>query len=81
MFFLTAPVKSISKDELNGCVLYLFNALEDRNADVRKSSNEAVFPFMLHLGYEGMSKHVSRIKVTLNVFLKVISTNRLFYTF
>ncbi|XP_066968384.1 cytoskeleton-associated protein 5 isoform X3 [Macrobrachium rosenbergii] len=57
-----APPKSVNKEELHGCTPYLFNALEDRNADVRKGANEAVLPFMLHLGYEGMCKHTSQIK-------------------
>lgn len=39
-------------------------ALEDRNADVRKGANEAVLPFMIHIGYEGMMKHISKVKVT-----------------
>ncbi|XP_064115377.1 cytoskeleton-associated protein 5-like isoform X2 [Macrobrachium nipponense] len=57
-----APPKSVNKEELHGCTPYLFTALEDRNADVRKGANEAVLPFMLHLGYEGMCKHTSQIK-------------------
>ena len=56
-------MKSINKDELNGCVAYLFAGLEDRNADVRKVSNEAIYPFMLHLGYEAMVRHTSKVKV------------------
>ncbi|MCL4126149.1 UNVERIFIED_CONTAM: hypothetical protein GTU68_000577, partial [Idotea baltica] len=57
-----APPKSLNKEELNGCVLYLFSGLEDRNADIRKASGEAILPFMLHLGFEGMNKHTSRVK-------------------
>ncbi|XP_045137048.1 cytoskeleton-associated protein 5-like isoform X2 [Portunus trituberculatus] len=57
-----APPKSINKEEIHACTQYLFAALEDRNADVRKGANEAVLPFMIHIGYEGMMKHISRIK-------------------
>lgn len=41
-------------------------ALEDRNADVRKGANEAVLPFMIHLGYDGMVKHTNKVKVRLS---------------
>jgi hypothetical protein len=49
--------------EFGGCVPYLFTCLEDRNADVRKKANEAVLPFMIQLGYEGMVRHASKVKV------------------
>ncbi|XP_042874347.1 cytoskeleton-associated protein 5-like isoform X2 [Penaeus japonicus] len=57
-----APPKSVNKEELHACTQYLFMALEDRNADVRKGANEAVLPFMIHLGYDGMVKHTSKVK-------------------
>ncbi|KAG0714752.1 Cytoskeleton-associated protein 5 [Chionoecetes opilio] len=57
-----APTKSINKEEVHSCTQYLFTALEDRSADVRKGANEAVLPFMMHIGYEGMMKHISRVK-------------------
>lgn len=57
-----APPKSINKEEIHACTQYLFAALEDRSADVRKGANEAVLPFMIHIGYEGMMKHISRVK-------------------
>lgn len=60
----SAPPKSINKEEIHACTQYLFMALEDRNADVRKGANEAVLPFMIQIGYEGMLKHVSRVKVS-----------------
>ena len=44
--------KSISKDELLACLPYLYANICDRSVDVRKNANEAVFGFMLHLGYE-----------------------------
>ncbi|XP_069992445.1 cytoskeleton-associated protein 5 isoform X4 [Penaeus vannamei] len=57
-----APPKSVNKEELHACTQYLFMALEDRNADVRKGANEAVLPFMIHLGYDGMVKHTNKVK-------------------
>ncbi|XP_045625403.1 cytoskeleton-associated protein 5 isoform X3 [Procambarus clarkii] len=57
-----APPKGINKEELHACTQYLFMALEDRNADVRKGANEAVMPFMIHLGFDGMVKHTSKVK-------------------
>lgn len=61
---LSAPAKSINKEEIHACTQYLFMALEDRNADVRKGANEAVLPFMIHIGYEGMMKHICKVKVS-----------------
>ncbi|KAK8386170.1 hypothetical protein O3P69_010709 [Scylla paramamosain] len=57
-----ASPKSINKEEIHACTQYLFAALEDRSADVRKGANEAVLPFMIHIGYEGMMKHITRVK-------------------
>ncbi|XP_071537701.1 cytoskeleton-associated protein 5 isoform X2 [Panulirus ornatus] len=57
-----APPKGVNKEELHACTQYLFMALEDRNVDVRKGASEAVLPFMIHLGYEGMLKHTSKVK-------------------
>lgn len=37
--------------------------MEDRNVEIRKASNEAIFPFMLHLGYDAMVKHAGKVKV------------------
>lgn len=42
--------KSISKDELLACLPYLYSNICDRNVDVRKKANEAIYGFMLHLG-------------------------------
>lgn len=44
------PVKQIAKDELVPCLPYLYMNICDRNADVRKHANDAVYGFMLHLG-------------------------------
>lgn len=44
------PVKSVSKDELNGCLSILYLNICDRSPDVRKNANEAILGFMMHLG-------------------------------
>ncbi|KAL1502287.1 hypothetical protein ABEB36_007453 [Hypothenemus hampei] len=56
------PLKSIPKEELLACVSYLYNNLEDRNADVRKNAGEAVLGLMIHLGYETMLKQTEKVK-------------------
>ena len=64
MFVLySVPPKTLNKEELNGCVGFIYSGLEDRNADIRKASNEAIYPFLLHLGYDAMSRHASKVKV------------------
>ena len=49
--------------ELNECIPHLYAALEDRNGDVRKKAQEAVLPFMIHIGYDGMVRHAGKLKV------------------
>jgi len=44
------------------CLPYLFGALEDRAAEVRKAAQEATLPFMIHLGYETMAKNAGKLK-------------------
>lgn len=56
-------VKTVSKDELVACLPYLYCHLEDRNADVRKNAQEATLGVMIHVGYEGMLKATSSLKV------------------
>lgn len=36
--------------------------MEDRNAEIRKNVQEAVLPFMIHLGYEYMAKQTEKLK-------------------
>ncbi|KAJ8023557.1 Cytoskeleton-associated protein 5 [Holothuria leucospilota] len=48
--------------DLSLCVPYLFSGLEDRNADVRKKSQEALPAFMMHLTYEKMVKMTGKLK-------------------
>lgn len=43
------PTKSISKDELLGCLPILYLNICDRSPDVRKNANEAILGFMMHL--------------------------------
>ncbi|XP_073327582.1 cytoskeleton-associated protein 5 isoform X2 [Pagrus major] len=44
------------------CVPYLYTCLEDRNGDVRKKAQEALPTFMMHLGYDKMSKATGKLK-------------------
>lgn len=54
--------RTLSKDELMACLPHLYTNLCDRTADVRKHANDAVYGFMLHLGYETMLKGVEKVK-------------------
>lgn len=54
-------VKSLPP-ELKLCVPLLLNCLEDRNGDVRKKANDAVVPFMIHVGYECCFKIATKSK-------------------
>ncbi|KAL4713510.1 hypothetical protein ACJJTC_010495 [Scirpophaga incertulas] len=56
------PLKSFPREELSLCVPTLYACLEDRAADVRKVAADCVLPFMLHLGYEAMHKHLDKLK-------------------
>uniref|UniRef100_A0A8C2K4I6 Cytoskeleton associated protein 5 n=1 Tax=Cyprinus carpio TaxID=7962 RepID=A0A8C2K4I6_CYPCA len=44
------------------CVPHLYGCLEDRSGDVRKKAQDALPTFMMHLGYEKMSKATSKLK-------------------
>lgn len=41
---------------------YLFAAIEDRTADVRKAAQDATLGFMIQLGYESLARHCSKLK-------------------
>lgn len=56
------PPKSIPKEELTAMVPHLYAHLCDRNADVRKNSNEAVLGVMIHLGFEPMVRALDKQK-------------------
>ena len=53
----------MNKEEIGHFIPHVLDGIVDRNADVRKAASEVVLPFMCHLGYEGVVKHASRIKV------------------
>ena len=53
--------KTVSKEELTGCLTVLFTSLEDRSADVRKAAQEAVLGFMKHLGFQTMTKATEKL--------------------
>ncbi|XP_034541415.1 cytoskeleton-associated protein 5 isoform X2 [Notolabrus celidotus] len=44
------------------CVPHLYNCLEDRNGDVRKKAQDALPTFMMHLGYDKMTKATGKLK-------------------
>ena len=46
------------------CLPYLFAALEDRTAEVRKAAHDATLPFMIHLGYETLARNAGKLKPT-----------------
>jgi hypothetical protein len=46
------------------CLPHLYANVEDRNADVRKKAQEAVLPFMMHLGYVTMAKATEKLKAS-----------------
>lgn len=56
------PPKTIPKEELTAMVPHLYAHLCDRNADVRKNSNEAVLGVMIHLGFEPMVRALDKQK-------------------
>ncbi|KAJ9598235.1 hypothetical protein L9F63_011056, partial [Diploptera punctata] len=58
----TMPPKSIPKEELLICLPHLYANVEDRNAEVRKNAQEAILPFMMHLGYDSMMKATEKLK-------------------
>ncbi|KAM3919905.1 cytoskeleton-associated protein 5 isoform 1-T1 [Leptodactylus fuscus] len=54
-------LRSVPSD-LQLCVPYLYGCLEDRNGDVRKKAQEALPVFMMHIGFEKMSKATGKLK-------------------
>ncbi|XP_074659801.1 cytoskeleton-associated protein 5-like [Tubulanus polymorphus] len=48
--------------DLKLCIPFILICLEDRNPEVRKKSNEALVPFMIHTGYESFIKATSKLK-------------------
>uniref|UniRef100_T1JI26 TOG domain-containing protein n=1 Tax=Strigamia maritima TaxID=126957 RepID=T1JI26_STRMM len=59
---ITLPqAKNLSPD-LALCIPYLFACVEDRNSDVRKKAQDAVLPFMIHLGYDKLLHASAKLK-------------------
>ncbi|KAL0278569.1 UNVERIFIED_CONTAM: hypothetical protein PYX00_000354 [Menopon gallinae] len=58
---LLPNAKTIPKDEVILCVPYLYNCMEDRNSDVRKSAQSAILPIMIHVGYGNMVKQTEKL--------------------
>ncbi|KAG1678360.1 Cytoskeleton-associated protein 5 [Nymphon striatum] len=54
-------VKSVPNSELNLLVPMLYTCIEDRSADVRKKAQDAVLPFMTHLGFESMARAAGKL--------------------
>ncbi|XP_035011741.2 cytoskeleton-associated protein 5 isoform X3 [Hippoglossus stenolepis] len=46
------------------CVPQLYACLEDRNGDVRKRAQDALPKFMMHLGFEKMTKAAGKLKTS-----------------
>ncbi|XP_071974868.1 cytoskeleton-associated protein 5 isoform X3 [Engystomops pustulosus] len=56
------PTLRTVPSDLQFCVPYLYACLEDRNGDVRKKAQEALPMFMMHIGFEKMSKATGKLK-------------------
>ncbi|XP_073397742.1 cytoskeleton-associated protein 5 isoform X2 [Dendrobates tinctorius] len=56
------PTLRAVPSDLQLCVPYLYACLEDRNCDVRKKAQEALPMFMMHIGFEKMSKATGKLK-------------------
>ena len=63
MLFDCKRLSSAGLLELDACCPPFYACLEDRNADVRKSAQDALLSVMSHLGYPKMAKRVSSVKV------------------
>lgn len=48
--------------EFKLCIPHLLSCLEDRNGDVRKKAQDALVPFMIHVGYDSVAKATSKLK-------------------
>lgn len=57
------PTLRAAPGDLMLCVPQLYACLEDRNGDVRKKAQDALPTFMMHLGYDKMSKATGKLKV------------------
>lgn len=57
------PTMRTVPGDLMLCVPQLYACLEDRNGDVRKKAQDALPTFMMHLGYDKMTKATGKLKV------------------
>lgn len=57
------PTLRTAPGDLLLCLPQLYACLEDRNGDVRKKAQDALPTFMMHLGYDKMSKATAKLKV------------------
>ena len=65
--------KKLPLEDLKPCVPILLNCLEDRSGDVRKATQDALVPFMIHTGYEVMARAAGKMKVKLAAEMHVFS--------
>ena len=57
------PTHKMLPPELRDCVAPLLTCLEDRSGDVRKKAQDAIVPFMIHIGYNNFVKATGKLKV------------------
>ena len=60
------PAHKTLPPELRDCALPVLSCLEDRSGDVRKKAQEAIVPFMIHVGYNTFVKAAGKLKVRTN---------------
>ncbi|XP_034031603.1 cytoskeleton-associated protein 5 isoform X2 [Thalassophryne amazonica] len=56
------PTLRMVPGDLMLCIPQLYACLEDRNGDVRKKAQDALPTFMMHLGFEKMTKATGKLK-------------------
>uniref|UniRef100_A0A3P8QBW8 TOG domain-containing protein n=1 Tax=Astatotilapia calliptera TaxID=8154 RepID=A0A3P8QBW8_ASTCA len=56
------PTQRTVPGDLMLCIPQLYACLEDRNGDVRKKAQDALPTFMMHLGYDKMTKATGKLK-------------------
>ncbi|KAL8599784.1 hypothetical protein ACOMHN_052297 [Nucella lapillus] len=56
------PTHKVLPSELRDCVLPVLTCLEDRSVDVRKKAQDALVPFMIHVGYNNFVKAAGKLK-------------------
>lgn len=56
------PTHKTLPPELRDCLPYVLACLEDRSGDVRKKAQDAIVPFMIHVGYNNFVKAAGKLK-------------------